>query len=156
MHIHLIAIGKKMPDWITAGYEDYAKRLQGDVKLTLIELASPRKSNAQDAARVKREEGEKLLAAIPNGAYVITLDEHGKHWDSPGLATQMTRWAERGQAIALLIGGADGLDQACLARADQSWSLSKLTLPHAMVRVMVAEQLYRAWSLNNNHPYHRA
>lgn len=156
MHIHLIAIGKKMPDWITAGYEDFAKRLQGDVKLTLIELASPRKSNAQDAARVKREEGEKLLAAIPNGAYVITLDEHGKHWDSQGLATQMTRWAERGQAIALLIGGADGLDQACLARANQSWSLSKLTLPHAMVRVLVAEQLYRAWSLNNNHPYHRA
>ncbi len=145
-----------MPAWIEQGYAEYARRLNGSVTLSLTEIATPRKSNSQDAKIVKREEGEKLLAAIPAGAWVVALDEHGKQWNSKALAGQLDAWAGRTQHVALLVGGADGLDQACLDRADQTWSLSNLTLPHAMVRVLVAEQLYRAWSLNNNHPYHRA
>ena len=123
--------------------------------LHLSEIATPRKSNSQDSKTVMREEGEKLLTAIPDSAWVVALDEHGKQWDSKGLADQLEKWANHSSQVAMLIGGADGLDKACLDRADQTWSLSPLTLPHALVRVVVAEQIYRAWSLNNNHPYHR-
>jgi 23S rRNA (pseudouridine1915-N3)-methyltransferase len=156
MQIHLLAIGKKMPDWIEIGFYEYTRRLKTTIPLNLIEIATIRKSNSQDSKTVIREEGEKLLAAIPDGSWVIALDEHGKQWDSKGLAVQLEKWAGHSSNIALMIGGADGLDKACLDRADQTWSLSPLTLPHAMVRVVVAEQIYRAWSLNNNHPYHRS
>ena len=156
MQIHMLAIGKKMPDWIESGFKEYQRRLKTTMPLNLLELATTRKSNSQDSKTVIREEGEKLLAAIPDGSWVISLDEHGKQWDSKGLAAQLEKWAGHSSNIALMIGGADGLDKACLDRADQTWSLSPLTLPHAMVRVVVAEQIYRAWSLNNNHPYHRS
>jgi len=156
MQIHMLAIGKKMPDWIETGLNEYTRRLKTTMPLNLIELATTRKSNSQDSKTVIREEGEKLLAAIPDGSWVIALDEHGKQWDSKGLAAQLEKWAGHSSSVALMIGGADGLDKACLDRADQTWSLSPLTLPHALVRVVVAEQIYRAWSLNNNHPYHRS
>lgn len=156
MQIHLLAIGKKMPDWITAGYKEYSNRLKSTMPLHLAEIATTRKSNSQDSKTVMREEGEKLLAAIPNKAWVIALDEHGKQWSSKDLAVQVEKWGNHSSQVALLIGGADGLDKTCLDRADQVWSLSPMTLPHALVRVVVVEQLYRAWSLNNNHPYHRS
>ncbi len=156
MQIHMLAIGKKMPDWIDTGFKEYQRRLKTTMPLNLIELATTRKSNSQDSKTVIREEGEKLLASIPDGSWVIALDENGKQWDSKGLANQLEKWGGHSSNIALMIGGADGLDKACLDRADQTWSLSPLTLPHAMVRVVVAEQIYRAWSLNNNHPYHRS
>ena len=138
------------------GFHEYARRLKSTMPLHLIEIATTRKSNSQDSKTVIREEGEKLLTAIPDGSWVIALDEHGKQWDSKELAGQLEKWANHSSNVALVIGGADGLDKACLDRADQTWSLSPLTLPHAMVRVVVAEQIYRAWSLNNNHPYHRS
>ncbi len=156
MQIHMLAIGKKMPDWVETGFNEYARRLKSTIPLHLTEIATTRKSNSQDSKTVIREEGEKLLAAIPDGSWVIVLDEHGKQWDSKGLAVQLEKWAGHSSNVALVIGGADGLDKACLERADQTWSLSSLTLPHALVRVVVAEQIYRAWSLNNNHPYHRS
>lgn len=156
MQIHLLAIGKRMPDWVESGYQEYARRLKTTMPLHLHEIATPRKSQSQDSKTIIREEGKKLLAAIPESAWVVTLDEHGKQWDSKTLANQLNKWAGHSNEVALMIGGADGLDQACLDRADQTWSLSALTLPHALVRVVVAEQLYRAWSLNNNHPYHRS
>jgi len=156
MQIHLLAIGKKMPDWINSGFNEYARRLKSTMPLNLVEIATTRKSNSQDSKIVIREEGEKLLAAIPDNSWVVALDEHGKQWDSKGLANQLQKWADHSSQITLMIGGADGLDQACLDHADQTWSLSPLTLPHALVRVVVAEQIYRAWSLNNNHPYHRS
>lgn len=145
-----------MPDWIETGYKEYANRLESTLPLKLIEIATTRKSNSQDSKTVIRGEGEKLLAAIPQKAWVVALDEHGKQWSSKELAGQLEKWAGHSSQVALLIGGADGLDQKCLERADQIWSLSPLTLPHALVRVVVAEQIYRAWSLNNNHPYHRS
>ncbi len=156
MQIQLLAIGKRMPDWIGMGYKEYANRLKSTLPLNLIEIATTRKSNSQDSKTVIRGEGEKLLATIPEKAWVVALDEHGKQWSSKELAEQMEKWADHSSQIALLIGGADGLDKACLDRADQIWSLSALTLPHALVRVVVAEQIYRAWSLNSNHPYHRS
>ncbi len=156
MQIHLLAIGKKMPDWISTGFKEYTSRLKSTMPLFLTEIATTRKSNSQDSKTVMREEGEKLLAAIPDNAWVVALDEHGKQWSSKELAAQVEKWANHSSQVALMIGGADGLDKTCLERADQTWSLSPMTLPHAMVRVVVAEQLYRAWSLNNNHPYHRS
>lgn len=155
MHIHLLAIGKRMPDWINQGFEIYSRRLKSAMPLLLSEIATPRKSQSQDISTIRRAEGEKLLAAIPRGAWVVALDEQGQQWDSEELADQLNQWAHHARQVALLIGGADGLDQSCLDRADQTWSLSRLTLPHALVRVLVAEQLYRAWTLNNHHPYHR-
>lgn len=155
MQIHLLAIGKRMPDWINQGFENYSRRLKSTMPLLLSEIATPRKSQSQDVNTIRRMEGEKLLAAIPRGAWVVALDEHGKQWDSEGLADQLNQWAHHTNQVALLIGGAEGLDQLCLDHADQTWSLSRLTLPHALVRVLVAEQLYRAWTLNNHHPYHR-
>ncbi len=145
-----------MPDWIETGFNEYARRLKTTMPLQLTEIATTRKSNSQDSKTVIREEGEKILSAIPDRAWVIALDEHGKQWDSKGLAGQLEKWAGHSSNIVLMIGGADGLDKACLDRADQTWSLSPLTLPHVLVRVVVAEQIYRAWSLNNNHPYHRS
>ena len=156
MQIHLLAIGKKMPDWINSGFNEYARRLKSTLPLNLVEIATTRKSNSQDSKTVIREEGEKLLAAIPDNSWVVALDEQGKQWNSKGLAAQLEKWAGHSSQVTLMIGGADGLDQACLDRADQTWSLSPLTLPHALVRVVVAEQIYRAWSLTNNHPYHRS
>lgn len=156
MQIHLLAIGKKMPDWINSGFNEYARRLKSTLPLNLVEIATTRKSNSQDSKTVIREEGEKLLAAIPDNSWVVALDEQGKQWNSKGLAAQLEKWAGHSSQVTLMIGGADGLDQACLDRADQIWSLSPLTLPHALVRVVVAEQIYRAWSLTNNHPYHRS
>lgn len=145
-----------MPDWIDQGYQDYAKRLGRDCELVLRELPSPRKSKSQDSKSVKQAEGELLLSAIPEGAYAVALDEAGKLYDTKAVARRLAFWLESQRQIALLVGGADGLAQCCLAACQERWSLSPMTFPHALVRVIIAEQIYRAYSLLNNHPYHRA
>lgn len=156
MEVTLLAIGNKMPRWVEDGYAEYAKRLGRDCKLTLKEIPSPRRSNSQDSASVCKKEGELLLAAIPKGGYVIALDEHGKLQSTESVAAKFQTLNEASQSLVLLIGGADGLSDQVLQQCQEKWSLSKLTFPHAMVRVIVAEQIYRAFSLLNNHPYHRA
>lgn len=156
MEVTLLAIGTRMPPWVEAGYTEYAKRLGRDCKLTLKEIASPRRSNSEDSKSVCKKEGELLLAAIPKGTYAIALDEHGKMQSTQSIAGKLQRMAESSQSLALLIGGADGLSDQVLRQCNEKWSLSKLTFPHAMVRVIVAEQIYRSVSLLNNHPYHRA
>jgi len=145
-----------MPRWIEEGYEDYAKRFGRDCELLLKELPSPRKSKSQESATVKQAEGELLLSAIPSGAHVVALDETGKLHDTAGVARRLAHWFEQYPQVALLVGGADGLANNCLASCQERWSLSPMTFPHALVRVIVAEQIYRAYSLMNNHPYHRA
>jgi 23S rRNA (pseudouridine1915-N3)-methyltransferase len=150
MHIDLICVGQKMPSWVETGFKEYAKRLP---RLNLIEIPLRKRTKNADLARLQRQEGEQMLAAIAQGAYVIALDERGQIWNTPQLAEQLAHWRRR---VALLVGGPEGLSTACLQRAQQRWSLSALTLPHQLVRIVVAEQLYRAWSLLNNHPYHRA
>lgn len=155
MRIRLIAVGVKMPKWITEGYEDYAKRLPKDFSLELIEIPmSPRGKNT-DITKAIRKEGDAMLDAIPAGDKVIAMEVLGKEWSTEQLAKQTEAWRMEGYHVSLLVGGPDGLDPRCSARADQKWSLSRLTLPHPMVRVLLSEQIYRAWTLMNNHPYHR-
>ncbi|HVT35978.1 MAG TPA: 23S rRNA (pseudouridine(1915)-N(3))-methyltransferase RlmH [Nevskiaceae bacterium] len=156
MNIVLAAVGHKMPAWVQAAYADYAARLPRECTLLLREIAPAQRGKNADLARAKKEEGEKLLRAIPRDALVIALDERGRELTSTQWSRELAGWMQSGRDVALLIGGADGHASEVLAHAQQSWSLSKLTLPHAMVRVLVAEQLYRAWTLLANHPYHRA
>jgi 23S rRNA (pseudouridine1915-N3)-methyltransferase len=155
MHIQLICVGQKMPAWVTQGYEEYAKRLPVQCKLQLIEIPLRKRGKNADIVRLQNEEGEKMLAALPKDTQVIALDEHGKQWNTQALAQQLNHWLQTTSNLSLLVGGPEGLAEACKAQAVQTWSLSPLTLPHPLVRVVVAEQIYRAWSLLNNHPYHR-
>jgi len=155
MRIKLIAIGTKMPMWINEGFNDYAKRLPRDFLLELVEIPmSPRGKNT-DIAKAIRKEGDSMLEAIPTNDKVITLEVLGRPWSTEQLMEQATNWRMEGNNISLLVGGPDGLDPRCSQKADQQWSLSALTLPHPIVRVILAEQIYRAWTLMNNHPYHR-
>ena len=156
MKIHLIAVGEKMPRWIQEGYEDYAKRLPGECSLKLVEIPARHRGKNADTARITRQEGQAMLDAVPKNCRVIALDVKGKAWSTPQLSQQLEQWMNGGQDVALLIGGPEGLSAECLAAAQGRWSLSELTLPHPLVRVLVAEQLYRAWSILRNHPYHRA
>jgi len=155
VRIYLIAVGQKMPAWVAAGWEEFAKRMPRDCALQLVELAAGRRGRKADLARALREEGERMLAAIPAGTRVVALDVTGSGWDTPKLANRLEQWRAGGRDVVLLVGGPEGLDPRCLARADERWSLSPLTFPHMLVRVIVAEQVYRAWSLLSGHPYHR-
>jgi 23S rRNA (pseudouridine1915-N3)-methyltransferase len=155
MRIRLIAVGSKMPKWVTEGYDEYSKRLPKDFALELVEIPmSPRGKNT-DIAKAIRKEGDAMLEAIPSTDKVIAMEVLGKEWSTGQLADQTEQWRMDGYNVSLLVGGPDGLDPRCTARADQVWSLSRLTLPHPMVRIILAEQIYRAWTLMNNHPYHR-
>lgn len=155
MKIHLIAVGTRMPGWVTEGYEEYARRMPPDLKLNLVEIPAGQRGKKMDAVTARRVEGEKMLASIPPGSQVIALDVQGKSWSTTKLVEQTSHWMQDGCDVALLVGGADGLDVPCLTRADQRWSLSALTFPHPLVRIILAEQLYRASSILKNHPYHR-
>jgi 23S rRNA (pseudouridine1915-N3)-methyltransferase len=156
MDIHLIAVGEKMPRWVQDGFGEYAKRLPAECGLKLVEIAPGKRGKNADIARAMRDEGERMLAAIPKGARVVALEVQGREWSTEQLAGQLEGWMAGGQDIALLVGGPEGLASSCRQRADQQWSLSPLTLPHPLVRVLLAEQIYRAWSILRNHPYHRA
>lgn len=156
MQIHLICIGSRMPAWVDQGFADYARRLPSECGLRLIELALGQRSKEPVNPRALDEEGRRMLAAIPRGAWVVALDERGRLWNTLELGRQLESWLGSGRDTVLLVGGPDGLAPACRQRADTSWSLSALTLPHGLVRILVAEQLYRAWSLLRGHPYHRA
>lgn len=156
MRAHLIAVGERMPAWVTEGYNEYARRLVRDLPLQLVEISSKLRGRCNDIERVIADEGALMCAAIPKGAQVVALDGCGKAYSSEQLSEQLERWRMRGGDLAFLIGGPEGLAPAALDRADQRWSLGPATLPHPLVRILVAEQLYRAMSLLNNHPYHRA
>lgn len=156
MRIHLLAVGQRLPTWVNQGYQEYAQRLPRDCELKLVEISPLQRPKNADLPRIIQREGERLLAALPRDAHVIALDETGHPWDTATLSQQLALWRQQGRDIALLVGGPDGLSSACKARAEGLWSLSPLTLPHPLVRVVVAEALYRAWSLIHNHPYHRA
>lgn len=155
MQIHLIAVGNRMPGWVQQGYDDYAKRLPRECELHLKEITPGKRGKNCDVARIVRDEGERMLAAIPSGAWVVTLDIPGRPWSTGQVAEALGRWQVHTPSVALLVGGPEGLAEAAKQRAQESWSLSALTFPHPLVRIIVAEQLYRAWSLINNHPYHR-
>jgi len=155
VQIHLIAVGNRMPAWVSDAYQEYAKRLPRESALKLVEIAPGKRGHKADVQRILRDEGERMLAALPRDCQVIALEVGGKSWSTPQLATQLEAWMHSGRDTALLVGGPEGLDAACRERADQLWSLSALTLPHPLVRVILAEQIYRAWSVMVGHPYHR-
>lgn len=155
MQIHLIAVGSKMPEWVTEGFDEFSKRLPGECSLKLVEIPAGKRGKNADIVRLTREEGERTLAAIPKGSLVVALDVKGRPWSTEQLSQQLKGWLEGGRDVALMIGGPEGLADSCRARADALWSLSPLTFPHPLVRIVVAEQLYRAWSILQNHPYHR-
>ncbi|MFI4954886.1 MAG: 23S rRNA (pseudouridine(1915)-N(3))-methyltransferase RlmH [Gammaproteobacteria bacterium] len=156
MKIYLITIGQSLPKWIQEGYHEYAKRMPPECTLELIELPGVKRTKGYPVAKIIAEESEQLKKAIPKNCHVVALDEHGTLWDTMKLSQQLVQWQQQGQNMALLVGGADGLAEDCKRLAQQLWSLSPLTLPHGLVRIVVAEQLYRAWSVLNCHPYHRA
>ena len=151
MRAWLIAVGERMPAWVADGFAEYAKRLSRELPLQLVEIST----KSRDPARITADEGAALIAAIPKNTHVVALDGRGKPWSSEELAAQLARWRMLGKDLAFLIGGPDGLAPDVLERADQTWSLGPLTLPHPFVRIVVAEQLYRAVSQLGNHPYHR-
>jgi len=145
-----------MPQWVEAGVAEYKPRLPREWRFELVEIPVARRGDNPDLARLRQAEGEKMLRAIPAGAEVIAFDERGETLGTLGWAKAVQGWQQHGRDVALLVGGPDGLSPECRARASRTWSLSKLTLPHGMVRVLVLEQLYRAWSVAAGHPYHRA
>lgn len=155
MMVHLLAVGTRMPQWVEQGYQEYAGRMPPECALKLTEIAPGKRTKGADLKRLQRQEGERLLAAVPGGARVIALEVTGRSMDTETLSRQLAAWLQEGRDVALLVGGPEGLDAACRQRADQAWSLSPLTLPHPLVRIVVAEQIYRAWSLLQGHPYHR-
>lgn len=144
-----------MPKWVQDGYQEYAKRLPKSCSIKLVELPMAQRGKTGSVDKYKTEEAKKIRAAIPKGARLIVLDEHGQQVTTVTLANQLEDWLAGGQDVALIVGGPDGLDPALIDEAQWKWGLSKLTLPHPMVRIMVAEQIYRAWSVIHHHPYHR-
>lgn len=155
MRIRLLAIGNKLSSWVEEGFKEYVKRFPASCYLELVEIPAEKRSKQSDIQRLIDKEGEKLLAAIKPGNRVIALEVNGQLWSTEKLADNLKNWQGEGRNIDLLVGGADGLSKACLKKADIHWSLSPLTLPHPLVRILVAEQLYRAVSILQNHPYHR-
>lgn len=155
MRIQLIAVGQKMPDWVSTGFVNYSKRFPVECTFELVEIPAGKRGKNADIARILKQEGDAMLAACGKGNRIVTLEVTGKPWSTPQLAQRLAAWQMDGRDISLFVGGPEGLAPECIAAADERWSLSPLTLPHPMVRVIIAESLYRAWSVNANHPYHR-
>lgn len=156
MKLLVAAIGQRMPAWVDAAWKDYARRFPSNLPLDLKEIRLPSRTRNADIAAACQAEGEALTAAAPAGALVVALDGRGTPWSTEELASKLHDWMHEGRDLVFMIGGPDGLSPACRKRAELCWSLGRATYPHALVRVIVAEQLYRAWTITQNHPYHRA
>ena len=159
MKFLVVALGHRMPAWVQAGFEDYARRMPREARVRLLELKpEPRAPRSADGElqRALEAERRRIVAVLPKACYKVVLDERGVSFNTRGLAARIERWRQRGGDVAFMIGGADGVAAALKQEADLLWSLSALTLPHPLVRIMLAEQLYRATSLLSGHPYHRA
>jgi len=155
MQLVIAAVGHKMPAWIETGFGEYAKRMPPDCRLVLKEIKPVDRSGSRSADTVMAIEKSRIEAVIPKGSRVVALDEHGRDLTTMQLAKNLTQWQQGGTDVTFVIGGADGLDAQFKQQADMLLRISSLTLPHGMVRVLLAEQLYRAWSITQNHPYHR-
>lgn len=156
MRIHLITIGNKTPDWVNEACNDYLKRFTGDPKITLLELPLAKRGKNPDIKRLVDDEGKKILSAVHAGSLLVVLDVKGSVISTEQLSEKLNQWMQQGRDVVLVIGGPDGLSDEVLQLADLKLSFSALTFPHTLIRVMLVEQLYRAWSILNNHPYHRA
>jgi 23S rRNA (pseudouridine1915-N3)-methyltransferase len=156
VHIHLIAVGQKMPAWVDQACADFLKRLPRELQLNTIEVPLLKRGKNPDIQRIVRDESRKVLDVVPAGCSLVALDVKGGRLSTEKLATTLNNWMQQGQDIAIVIGGPDGLSNELLQQADQAVSLSDMTFPHPLVRIIIVEQLYRAWTILNNHPYHRA
>ena len=154
MKLFLVAVGTRPPAWAEAAFEDYAKRFPTEMRLELRAVKAEAR-DSRTAAQLMAAEARRIDAVVPRGARIVALDEHGERSTTMQLADRLLAWQRDGRDVALVVGGPDGLDPALKARCDESLRLSDLTLPHAFVRVMLAEALYRAWSVTAGHPYHR-
>ena len=156
MHLTVAAVGTRMPAWVQEAWHEYARRFPRGLSLDLKEIPLAKRSRNADVRALRQAEGDALLAAAPDGHRLVALDERGKQWSTLELAALMEDWMRDERGVCFLVGGPDGLPQKCRDRAQDTWSLSRLTLPHPMVRALLAEQLYRAWTVTQNHPYHRS
>lgn len=156
MRLRVASVGQRMPGWVADAWQEYARRMPRELPLELVEIPLKKRGRNADIARLRRDEGEALIAAVGADHHVVALDGRGKTWSTERLAARLEDWLAGGRHCGFLVGGPDGLDEACLARADETWSLGPLTYPHPLVRVILAEQLYRAWTITRGHPYHRA
>lgn len=155
MKLLVIAVGQRMPDWAQTAWADYAKRFPPELRLELKAIKTEPRSGGKTTEQIMTAERQRIEAAIPSGTHVVALDERGSALTTAALAAKLNQWQGQGGDVALLIGGPDGLHPALRQAAHERIRLSDLTLPHAMVRVLLVEQLYRAWSINAGHPYHR-
>ncbi len=155
MKLRLLAVGQKMPSWVEEGFSEYAKRLPLDCAIELVEIPSGHRAKNTSKEKAMQQEAEAIKKALRPSDHVVALEVLGKNWSTETLADNLKRWRMQGGDVALLVGGPDGMTDEILALAKERWSLSALTLPHPLVRIVLAEQLYRAWSILQNHPYHK-
>ncbi len=155
MKVRLIAVGSKMPRWVEDGWQEYARRLPPEMPLELVEIPLTTRSKNADLTRMIRQEGEAMLAKVQPGERIVTLEVEGRAWSTEQLARELDRWRLEARNVNLMVGGPEGLAPEVCARSEQRWSLSALTLPHPLVRILVGEQIYRAWTLLSGHPYHK-
>jgi len=153
--ITILAVGHRMPDWVTLAWDDYAKRMPSDWAITLKEIKPEPRTSGKTPQQMMAAEAKRIDASLPEHTLRIALDEHGKDLSTQAFANQLQSWHQASQNIAMIIGGPDGLDPELKANCDGLMRLSSMTMPHPMVRVVLIEQLYRAWSILNSHPYHR-
>ena len=155
MHVRLFAVGDRQPGWVDAAFDEYARRLPGQWQFRAETIATAQRGKKHTTEKARKVEGQKLVARLKPGDFVVALDEHGQQFSSRELGDKFESWQISGQDLVFLIGGPDGFDGDVLARANLRWSLSRLTLPHGLARIVMIEQIYRAWSLTTGHPYHR-
>jgi len=155
VHIRLLAVGDRQPSWVDSAFGIYSERFPREWKFRLDTIATVRRKKNDKSRQARTAEGEQILARLGTTEQVVLLDERGKHLTSQLFAAKLADWQADGRDLCFIIGGPDGVSDECRQRANFTWSLSQLTLPHGMVRVLFAEQMYRAWSLQTGHPYHR-
>jgi len=156
MQLLVAAVGQRMPSWVTEAWIEYTRRMPQGMAISLREISLAKRSKNADTRRLTAVESKAMYAAMPKNARVIALDVKGQSWSTEKLASRLEQWMGEGRDVGFMIGGPEGIDTRVLQKADDRWSLGPLTLPHPLVRVVLAEQLYRAWTITQNHPYHRA
>ena len=156
MRLIVAAVGQRMPEWVQQAWAEYARRFPRPYSLELLEVPLLKRSRNADIEGLRKRESDALLSSVPRGFRIIVLDEQGIQWSTMELAQQMENWMREERGVCFLVGGPDGLSAQCRQQAHNNWSLGRLTLPHPMVRTILAEQLYRGWTITQNHPYHRA
>ncbi|WP_341305372.1 23S rRNA (pseudouridine(1915)-N(3))-methyltransferase RlmH [Pseudomonas sp. TMP25] len=155
MRIKLIAVGSRMPRWVEEGWQEYAKRMPSELSLELVEIALTTRGKNADVTRMIRQEGEAMLSKVAPGERIVTLEVEGRPWSTEQLAVELDKWRLDARTVNLMVGGPEGLAPEVQARSEQRWSLSSLTLPHPLVRILIGEQMYRAWTVLSGHPYHK-